>query len=66
MVNESLGAEPKTDAAMVQAPPAGSTDAAKQKAAPTSAAYKDTLTCCIIVCTRDAGCSQSAPQKHTS
>ena len=56
---------PRADAALVQAPPTGSTDAAAPKAAPKSAANnKDTLTCCIIVCTRDAGCAQSA--KNTS
>ena len=55
---------PRADAAMVQAPPAGSTDAAKQKAAPTSAAYKDTLTCCIIVCTRDAGVRRARQSIH--
>ena len=58
----SRSRSPRADAAMVQAPPAGSTDAASQKAAPTSAANtcnKDTLTCCRACCA--AGCGQSAP-----
>ena len=49
---------------LFRAPPAGSTGRRVAKAAPKSAANKDTLTCCIIVCTRDASCSQSAQRIH--
>ncbi len=49
---------------LFRAPPAGSTGRRVANAAPKSAAYKDTLTCCIIICTRDAGYPQSARRIH--